>query len=75
MTWNIAKSTSPEYEQYTWTFWEYAWNITNPGHYFVLARAYDSKGNLQPKAAPWNAKGYGNNSIHTVTITVPRVLY
>ncbi|WP_172408164.1 sulfite oxidase [Desulfosporosinus sp. FKA] len=75
MTWNTAKLTSPEHQQYTWTFWEYAWSITNPGHYFVLARAHDSNGNVQPKAAPWNAKGYGNNSIHTVAITIPQILH
>ncbi|AFM40451.1 sulfite oxidase-like oxidoreductase [Desulfosporosinus acidiphilus SJ4] len=75
MTWNLANITSPEHKEYTWTFWEYTWNIINPGHYFVLARAHDSNGNVQPKAALWNAKGYGNNSIHTVTITVPQVLH
>jgi DMSO/TMAO reductase YedYZ molybdopterin-dependent catalytic subunit len=75
MTWYSARLASPEHEQYTWTFWEYSWNITAPGHYFILARAHDSNGNIQPKAAPWNAKGYGNNSIHQVAVTVPKILH
>lgn len=75
MTWNAARLTSPEHEPYTWTFWEYPWEITVPGHYFVQVRAHDSNGNVQPKAAPWNAKGYGNNSIHQIAVTVPQILH
>lgn len=75
MTWNAARLTSSEHQPYTWTFWEYTWNNTVPGHYFLQARAQDSNGNVQPKAAPWNAKGYGNNSIHQIAITVPQILH
>lgn len=74
-TWNPAQLTSSEHEQYTWTFWEYPWNITAPGHYLLLARAYDSYGNVQPEAAPWNAKGYGNNSIHQIALMAPQILH
>lgn len=75
MTWNAARLTSPEHEPYTWTFWEYPWDNPVPGHYFLQAQAHDSNGNVQPKAAPWNAKGYGNNSIHQIAITVPQILH
>ncbi|MDO0823671.1 sulfite oxidase [Desulfosporosinus nitroreducens] len=75
MTWNSAQLTSSEHEQYTWTLWEYLWDITAPGHYSLLARAFDSYGNVQPKAAPWNAKGYGNNSIHQIKLMVPQILH
>ena len=75
MTWNAARLTSPEHEQYTWTFWEYSWDNSVPGHYSIQAQAHDSNGNVQPKAAPWNVKGYGNNSIHQVAITVPQILH
>jgi len=75
ITWNAARLTSTEHEPYTWTFWEYPWNITVPGHYFLLARAHDGNGNVQPKVAPWNAKGYGNNSIHKIMVNVPQIIH
>ncbi|WP_407309377.1 sulfite oxidase [Desulfosporosinus sp. SB140] len=75
MSWNAARLTSPEHEPFTWTFWEYLWDISIPGHYSLLVRAFDNKGQIQPKAAPWNAKGYGNNSIHQISITVPQILH
>lgn len=75
MTWQTASLTSPEHGPYTWTCWEFSWNITEPGHYFLQVRAQDSGGNLQPKTAPWNVKGYGNNSIHQIPITVPQILH
>ena len=75
MTWNAAQLTSPEHVKYTWTFWEYTWNISAPGNYLLQARAQDSNSNVQPKSASWNAKGYGNNSIHEVAISVPTVLH
>ncbi|MHB8072941.1 sulfite oxidase [Desulfosporosinus fructosivorans] len=75
MTWNTARLTSPEHKPYTWTFWEYQWDNPVPGQYFLQARAHDNNGNVQPKGATWNAKGYGNNSIHQITITVPQILH
>jgi sulfite oxidase len=69
--WSDAQLTSPEHKPYTWTFWEFTWNISQPGHYSVLARAVDSLGNMQPKHAAWNAKGYSNNSIHKIDVVVP----
>ena len=75
MTWNAAQLTSPEHGPYTWTFREYPLTILQPGTYVLQARASDSQDNVQPKMAPWNAKGYGNNSIHQVSITVPQILH
>lgn len=69
--WSDAQLTTPEHGPFTWTFWEFAWNVNQPGHYSILARAQDSLGNMQPKHAAWNAKGYSNNSIHKIDFIVP----
>ncbi|HEX3015047.1 MAG TPA: sulfite oxidase [Desulfobacteria bacterium] len=72
-TWAEAKLTSPEYQPYTWTFWEFPWAVKATGQYLIKARAYDTAGNIQPMVAPWNLKGYGNNSIHQVAVNVPKL--
>jgi DMSO/TMAO reductase YedYZ molybdopterin-dependent catalytic subunit len=41
-----------------------------PGTYQILARATDERGLRQPHQAAWNAKGYGQNGIHRITVTV-----
>jgi hypothetical protein len=40
-----------------------------PGTYHILARATDERGLRQPLQAEWNAKGYGQNGIHRITVT------
>jgi sulfite oxidase len=69
--WTDAKLTSPEHGPFTWTFWEITWNVSQAGHYSILARSVDNLGNKQPKHAAWNVKGYSNNSIHKIDVTVP----
>ncbi|MDA8442007.1 MAG: sulfite oxidase [Peptococcaceae bacterium] len=73
ISWSNARLTSPEHSSYTWTFWEYTWTVSFPGHYFLTVRAKDSFGDVQPKQARWNAKGYANNSHHRVEVTVPGI--
>ena len=34
MTWTIAKLTSPEHVPFTWTFWEYSWQLPHQGIIF-----------------------------------------
>ncbi|MDR3592573.1 MAG: sulfite oxidase [Negativicutes bacterium] len=72
VTWQDARLTSQEHTAATWTFWRYPWAVEKPGRYTVMARAEDSGGNRQPLQSRWNAKGYGNNGIHTIQLTVPK---
>lgn len=72
ITWQAAALTSPEHTDCTWTFWQFPWTAEKPGRYTVMARAEDAKGNRQPPQSRWNAKGYGNNGIHTIQIIVPK---
>ncbi len=69
--WAEATLTSPEHRQYTWTFWQYSWSVSSPGHYSIMAKAEDSAGNQQPRVSPWNVKGYGNNMMHQVVVSIP----
>ncbi|MDR3564881.1 MAG: sulfite oxidase [Negativicutes bacterium] len=69
--WTTATLTSPEHQQYTWTFWEYTWTVYSVGHYSIMAKAEDSEGQQQPRVSRWNAKGYGNNMMHQVPVSIP----
>lgn len=55
---------------HTWRLWQWMTPPLGPGHYRIASRAVDGSGEIQPARAPWNAKGYGNNAIHPVTVTV-----
>lgn len=52
-----------------WVRFTFPWHAT-PGTYQILARATDERGLRQPQQAAWNAKGYGQNSIHRITVSV-----
>jgi DMSO/TMAO reductase YedYZ molybdopterin-dependent catalytic subunit len=52
-----------------WLRFTHRWQAS-PGQHTILARATDERGLRQPVRAAWNGKGYGQNSIHHVTVTV-----
>ena len=67
-TWSKAeleKSESP----YGWRTWSFVWNAT-PGEQFLLVRAIDADGNMQPVDQEWNFGGYGNNGVQRVNVIV-----
>jgi DMSO/TMAO reductase YedYZ molybdopterin-dependent catalytic subunit len=70
-SWADAILASQEHQQFTWTFWEYTWTVSTPGHYSLMVKAEDSLGNQQPRVSAWNVKGYGNNMMHQVPVFVP----
>ena len=53
-----------------WRSWQTEMDAALPGDLTLLARATDGAGEAQPMAARANAGGYGNNSIHRVTVHV-----
>jgi DMSO/TMAO reductase YedYZ molybdopterin-dependent catalytic subunit len=71
VTWQEARFIGP-HERWAWRRWEYLWQAENPGQYRILARATDSRGQVQPMTAQWNVLGYGNNGIkeHAIVVTV-----
>ena len=68
-TWIATDLTSPR-NPYAWQSFSKTVSFPSPGYYEVWARATDTKGRQQPFAIAWNPKGYLNNSLHRVAVTV-----
>lgn len=68
-TWNDADLGEPVGED-AWHGWTYDWDASVPGAYVISSRATDAAGNVQPVAARWNLKGYANNAIERIPVTV-----
>jgi DMSO/TMAO reductase YedYZ molybdopterin-dependent catalytic subunit len=68
-TWAAAHLGNDAY-RFAWRRWE-AWiELRHSGRATILARAIDSTGAAQPLRAKVNLNGYGNNSVHRVTVEV-----
>ena len=67
-TWRSARLVGPD-RPGAWRSWE-ADVDARPGTLSLMARATDGTGRVQPVAAPVDAAGYGNNSIHRVRVHV-----
>ncbi len=63
---DLKKPTNP----YAWQHWSADIKFPIAGYYEVWARATDDKGRSQPFAIAWNPKGYLNNSMHRISVTV-----
>jgi len=46
-TWNPADLIGPR-APYSWTMWEYLWEVVEPGNYSLLVRATSTSGHVQP---------------------------
>jgi sulfane dehydrogenase subunit SoxC len=68
-TWVDAQLDDPVGER-AWRGWSCAWDASVPGAYTISSRATDAAGNTQPVAPPWNLKGYANNEIERLPVTV-----
>jgi DMSO/TMAO reductase YedYZ molybdopterin-dependent catalytic subunit len=70
-TWNRARLTSPRVP-YSWTLWEYLWNVSEPGTYSLLARARAETGEVQPLAHDPRNGGYLIHHSRPTTVRVER---
>jgi DMSO/TMAO reductase YedYZ molybdopterin-dependent catalytic subunit len=52
-----------------WRGWQFDWEAT-AGEHVVCSRATDAAGNTQPLEAPWNLKGYANNAVDRIPVSV-----
>jgi DMSO/TMAO reductase YedYZ molybdopterin-dependent catalytic subunit len=68
-TWEDAQLGEPLGER-AWRGWAYDWDASVPGSYVISSRATDAAGNTQPVDPPWNLKGYANNEVERVPVTV-----
>ncbi len=55
---------------YSWTLWEYLWEVAQPGEYSLMARATSAGGRVQPRAHDPRLGGY---MIHFIRPTEVRV--
>ena len=67
-TWSNARIVQ-EAGPLSWVRFEHPWHA-GPGESRLQSRATDAAGNVQPKHAAWNAKGYQMNAIDEVRLTV-----
>jgi len=68
-TWNPAELIGPR-APYSWTMWEYLWEVAEPGDYELLARATSAGGRVQPLDHEALLGGY---MIHFLRPTAVRV--
>jgi sulfane dehydrogenase subunit SoxC len=52
-----------------WLGWSLDWDATK-GEHVLCSRATDSAGNAQPLLPEWNLKGYANNAVERIPVTV-----
>ena len=67
-TWADAQLDEPIGER-AWRGWSFAWDAL-PGEHVISSRATDGAGNVQPLDAPWNLKGYANNVVERIPVSV-----
>ena len=68
-TWQKAALNAPVNDG-AWQNWNAEIKFPQAGYYEVWARATDNEGDQQPFAIAWNPKGYLNNTMHRVAVTV-----
>jgi DMSO/TMAO reductase YedYZ molybdopterin-dependent catalytic subunit len=68
-TWREAELLD-EPRQGSWRRFKIAWTPPAAGEFTLLARATDSKGEVQPETTPWNKSGYLWNGYDRVTCVI-----
>jgi DMSO/TMAO reductase YedYZ molybdopterin-dependent catalytic subunit len=68
-SWHDAELGEPASE-WAWRAWRYEWAAPEPGAHVLCSRATDAAGNRQPLEVRWNLKGYANNMVQRVPVTV-----
>jgi sulfane dehydrogenase subunit SoxC len=67
-TWNDAVLGEQGGER-AWRGWSFEWDAL-PGEHVICSRATDAAGNVQPLDPPWNLKGFANNEVERLRVTV-----
>ena len=68
--WHDARLDDGDLGPYAWRTWSWTWEPDAAGDYELWCRASDGAGNEQPVTANWNVKGYENNVVQSVPVTV-----
>ena len=67
-TWAEAE-LAVELAPHAWRGWTHEWDAP-AGEHVISSRATDADGNTQPLEPPWNLKGYANNAVEQIPVTV-----
>ncbi len=59
----------PPLGRHAWRGWRLGWDAA-AGEHVISSRATDSAGNVQPLEPPWNPKGYANNAVERIPVSV-----
>jgi DMSO/TMAO reductase YedYZ molybdopterin-dependent catalytic subunit len=59
----------PPLSEAAWCGWTFAWDAP-AGRHELCSRATDAAGNCQPLEPAWNLKGYANNAVERIAVTV-----
>ena len=68
-TWQSAELNGPR-APYSWTLWEYLWEVRTPGEYQILSRAISTAGQIQPTRHDPLFEGYLINFSRPTTVRV-----
>lgn len=67
----VKTNLTPPVNPFAWQNWNTVLDFPMKGYYEVWARATDTAGEMQPMVVPgWNPKGYLNNAMHRISVTV-----
>ena len=69
LSWDSVDLLGPS-TGYSWQQWNYRWGPAKRGHYTIISRARDSRGNLQPMRSVWNELGYEVNGTTSLCLDV-----
>jgi DMSO/TMAO reductase YedYZ molybdopterin-dependent catalytic subunit len=72
-TWSEADLIGPR-AAYSWSMWEYLWEVSEPGAYTLLARAISASGQVQPAQHDPLRAGYMINFSRPVPVRVEAVV-
>jgi hypothetical protein len=67
--WQRAQLHGPA-AKFSWTPWEYLWEVASPGEYSILARAVADDGQVQPMQHDRRRGGYLINFCRPVNVSV-----
>ncbi len=70
-SWQRAQLLGPRVP-YSWSLWEYRWEVAEPGSYTLLARAIASDGQVQPLTHDPRNGGYMIHHSRPITVRVVR---
>ena len=65
----LPAQLGPQPDARCWVSWSMDW-VAEPGTYGLSSRARDTAGNEQPLEPRWNLKGYVNNAVERLAVTV-----